>query len=88
MLERSDRETAESPGARPLPQDDKVRFVVTECQRDLEAAGRTLQRFRQLWFVDDPPRTSEARELVLALLEEQSRIRNALLELKRVTAPI
>ncbi|MGB6501205.1 MAG: hypothetical protein WBG19_07395 [Thermoplasmata archaeon] len=87
MLEPRGSRTSEPVAARVLPRDDKIRILQSECQRDLEAALGELQRFRDLWFVADPPRRGEARETLTALLQEISRIRNAALELSRQIEP-
>jgi hypothetical protein len=88
MLDRSRTIDPESASARVLPKDDKVRIVIVDCQRALDLAIEELQRFRELWFVEDPPKLAEAREVILRLLEEPARIRNALFELRRITEPI
>jgi hypothetical protein len=88
MLERSKSIVGEPQVAVALPKDDKIRYAVTECQRNLGSAIEELQRFRSLWFVANPPRFAEAREVILGLLDEAPRIRNSLLELKRITEPV
>lgn len=88
MLESSEAKVTQVPSPRVLPKDHKVRFAVADCQRGLDMAAEELQRFRQLWFVEDPPRMPEAREVIQHLLEELHRIRNGLLELKRIVEPI
>ena len=88
MLEHSETAVRQQSSVRVLPKDDKVRLAVTDCQRSLDLAMEELQRFRELWFIEDPPKLSDAREVILRLLEEPHRIRNALLELRRITEPI
>jgi hypothetical protein len=87
MLEPHPTLRAEPRVARILPRDDKIHFLQAECQRDLEAALAQLQKFREYWFVADPPRIREAREALHALLEETARIRNATLEMRRQIEP-